>query len=62
MVNKVHMLKPLEGYDGKTVERVTYCGLRGWREMRTEYSTVNGDRFEVTTNYKEVTCKRCRGT
>ncbi len=59
-VNKVHMLRPQSERSAR--QRETYCGLRGWASTNfgTEFETLEGNRFEISRHFKEVTCQRCR--
>lgn len=55
---KVHMIREARtGSFPRTV--TTHCGMKGWHESGTEYSTVMGNIFDATNKPKRVTCVRC---
>lgn len=59
-MNKTHALSETPKY--RQDEAVTFCGLRGVQaiDVRTEFETVLGDRWEVAGTGYKPTCKRCK--
>lgn len=58
-LSKVHRLDFTDGIGFPSMG--THCGMQGGmaKNSDNEFETMEGFRYEVTNDWKKVTCKRC---